>query len=70
MAKEAAELARDLDDRRTEARSLFVVGLVATDGDPHLPDLEASIAIAREVSDRWCLAHALARAGVGYFFTR
>src|SRR5439155_21290436 len=45
---------------------LYMSGfLTAADGEG-LPDLEASIAIAREVGDLWCLAHALAGAGVVY----
>ncbi len=67
MATEAAELAREVADRRTEARALYVTGLITADDGHHDTDLEASIAIAREEGDRWCLAQALGGAGTIFF---
>ena len=67
MATEAAALAREVGDRRTEARALYVSGMRSLMRTEGFNDLEASIAMAREVGDQWCLAHALGGAGTGYF---
>ena len=68
MATEAAALAREVGDRRTEARALYVSGILTSDQDvQNLADLEASIAIAREAADHWCLAHGLGGAGMACF---
>jgi tetratricopeptide (TPR) repeat protein len=66
MATEAAELARQVDDRRTEARALYVSGFLTADDGDGLTDLAASIAIARELGDLWGLAHALGGVGTIY----
>jgi hypothetical protein len=66
MAREAAELARQVDDRRTEARALYASGILTADNGDGLTDLEASITIARDLGDLWCLAHALVGAGTVY----
>jgi tetratricopeptide (TPR) repeat protein len=66
-AMHAAMLAREVDDRRTEARALYVTGILTAGEDLHdLTDLETSIAMARETADHWCLAHALVAAGLFY----
>jgi len=66
-AAEAIELAREVGDRRTEARALFALGIEAADDHERLPHLEAGIAIARDEADDWCLAHALGGAGTVCF---
>jgi predicted ATPase len=67
LANEAAHLARQVGDRRTEARALYVAGFLTAEMGGQRIDLEASIALARETGDSWCLAHALGSAGsLGY----
>jgi predicted ATPase/class 3 adenylate cyclase len=62
-AKAAADLARQVNDRRTEARALYVSGFLTAENTYEFSDLEASIATSRELGDLWCLAHALGGAG-------
>jgi DNA-binding CsgD family transcriptional regulator len=63
LAQEAVELAREAGDRLLEGRALFHTGVWAAEGGGRVEDLETSIAIAREVGDRWGLALGLAAAG-------
>jgi predicted ATPase/class 3 adenylate cyclase len=67
MAAEATELARDVGDRRTEARALCVSAMTTLEYDQRLSGLEASIAVARDAADLWCLAHGLSQAGQDCF---
>ncbi len=64
LAQEAVEIAKDAGDRLLESRALFHTGVwAAPAGGGRAEDLETSIAIAREVGDRWGLALALAASG-------
>jgi tetratricopeptide (TPR) repeat protein len=62
-AEEARALAREVGDRRTEGRALYVAGFLEADGGGSLGLLDEAIAVARDVNDPWCLAHALGGAG-------
>jgi predicted ATPase/DNA-binding CsgD family transcriptional regulator len=59
-ARAAAELAEEVGDRRTLARSLALLGALFRWRDPAAarPGLERSVELARETGDEWCLAFA------------
>ena len=64
LAQEAVDVAREAGDRRLEGRALYHTGVWAGPGGVgRAEDLDACIAIAREVGDRWGLAIGLAAAG-------
>ncbi|MGH8978085.1 MAG: ATP-binding protein, partial [Acidimicrobiia bacterium] len=71
LAQEAVDVAREAGDRRLEGRALYHTGVW---GGPaaaaRAEDLEASIAIAREVGDSWSLAIGLVAAGTALNDTR
>jgi len=57
--QESLAIAHEAGDARGEARALLLLG----NREWQLGDFERSIALARQVEDFWCLAHALACAG-------
>jgi DNA-binding CsgD family transcriptional regulator len=63
LAQEAVDAARDAGDRRLEGRARYLMDAWDHAETGHTEDLEASIAIAREVGDRWGLAIGLAALG-------
>jgi predicted ATPase/class 3 adenylate cyclase/DNA-binding CsgD family transcriptional regulator len=65
LSTEAVEVARRCGDRRSEGRALYHAAWwgMGTDRDRASADLQESIAIARELDDRWSLAMSLTQAG-------
>ena len=59
-ARAAVQLAEEIGDRRTVARSLALLGALYRWRDPAAarPGLERSVELARETGDEWCLAFA------------
>ena len=66
--EQSASLFRELGDRKGRARALMILANCqqSVDRSRVLPLLEESVALAREVCDSWCLAHALGVAGIEY----
>jgi len=67
-SEEALALYRSVGDRAGEARALLVLGNCHVFTSPAVaqPVLVASASLARTAGDSWCLAHALALAGLAH----